>query len=384
MVNDLRPIVWSERNHSGQAMTITIQMHLGSIQKPMLTDNQILLPLQAQQMGRSYNARLLLNLDISIRENTTDDNAANVHQADIRDLCVGEIPVLVGSTLCHQSIKAQGNVCGNACYFVVNGQTKVIVSQERLLNNFPLISVCTLQNKQVQYTCEVRSVPASNPNRFPVVFSIRTAIVAPPPTTTGDQLLLDPIIATLTYFRNEVPVMLLFNALGMQDVEQVCELVHRTCHHWADREQLRRLLYSTTQHSAAVRTREDALSVLHRCMQQHVASNQGGAAMRSVPPSGIDGLVAAEELLEPTPLYRKKERGVGPQCQPTAPSHTNPPQDRVSGAYGRNHAEPYVLGQGASNPGVRQRFYGKQTHRRMWHVACSADSKRLVSHARVR
>ena len=305
MVNDLRPIVWSERNHSGQAMTITISMHLGSIQKPMLTDNQILLPLQAQQMGRSYNARLLLNLDISIRETATGDEGANVHQADIRDLCVGEIPVLVGSTLCHQSIKTHGNTCGNACYFVVNGQTKVIVSQERLLNNFPLISVCTLQNKQVQYTCEVRSVPASNPNRFPVVFSIRTAITAPPPTTTGGQLLLDPIIATLTYFRNEVPVMLLFNALGMQDVDEVCALIHRTCHHWADREQLRHLMYSTAQHSAAVRTRGDALSVLHRCMQQHVASNQGGA-MRSVPPSGTDGLVAAEELLPPDPLLMKK------------------------------------------------------------------------------
>ena len=149
----------------------------------------------------------------------------------------------------------------------------------------------------MQYTCEVRSVPATNPNRFPVVFSIRTAITAPPPTTSGGQVLLDPIIATLTYFRNEVPVMLLFNALGMQDVDHVCALIHRTCHHWADRDQLRRLVYSTTQHSAAVRTREDALSVLHRCMQQHVASNQGGGAMRAVPPSGADGLVAAEELL---------------------------------------------------------------------------------------
>jgi DNA-directed RNA polymerase beta subunit len=127
MVNELRPIVWSERNLTGQAMSITVQVRLGSIKKPMLTDNQILLPLQAQQMGRSYNARLLLNVDIAIRETAQIGEKANTHQADICDLCVGDIPVLVGSVLCHQS--ATQSAGGNACYFVVNGQTKVIVSQ---------------------------------------------------------------------------------------------------------------------------------------------------------------------------------------------------------------------------------------------------------------
>ena len=37
------------------------------------------------------------------------------------------------------------------------GSVKVIVSQERLTNNHPLVSVCTLQSKQIQYSCEVRS-----------------------------------------------------------------------------------------------------------------------------------------------------------------------------------------------------------------------------------
>lgn len=126
MVNELRPIVWSERNLTGQAMTIKVQVRLGSIKKPMLTDHQILLPLQAQQLGRSYNARLLLNVDISIRETAPNGEKANVHQADICDLCVGDIPVLVGSVLCHQAVTQSS--AGNACYFVVNGQTKVIVS----------------------------------------------------------------------------------------------------------------------------------------------------------------------------------------------------------------------------------------------------------------
>lgn len=68
MVNDLRPIVWSERHASGTALSITIQLRFGSIAKPQLTENQILQPIQAQQLSKSYNGRLLVNIEITIRK----------------------------------------------------------------------------------------------------------------------------------------------------------------------------------------------------------------------------------------------------------------------------------------------------------------------------
>lgn len=99
---------------------------------------------------------------------------------------MGEVPVLVGSCLCHRPQQSLSS------YFIVNGQCKVIVSQERLLvtehllcipsichqnerlaNNQPLVSVCTLQSRHTQYNCEVRSVPINNPHRYPVVFTVR-------------------------------------------------------------------------------------------------------------------------------------------------------------------------------------------------------------------
>lgn len=159
--------------------------------------------------------------------------------------------------------------------------------------------MCTLQCKQMQYTCEVRSVPASNPNRFPVVFSLRITISGSPPTTTGVRILNDPIIASLTYFRHEVPVTLLFSAYGYTDLDEICSLIRRTCR-WADLEQLRHLLYPTIQHSAAVRSKSDALSVLCKCMQLHAASGHNNASRAAAPAStaGDGGMLAAEELLD--------------------------------------------------------------------------------------
>ena len=98
-------------------------------------------------------------------------------------------------------------------YFIVNGQCKVIVSQERLINNHPLVSVCVHQSaRQVQYNCEVRSVPVNNPHRYPVVFTIRitqTLATASVSQTMmmgcgGKPVLQDPIIVMLTYFRRRL------------------------------------------------------------------------------------------------------------------------------------------------------------------------------------
>ncbi len=54
---------------------------------------------------------------------------------------------------------------------------------------------------QVQFTCEVRSVPATNTNRFPVIFALRTTMAGIPSLLPAEPNLPDPLIVTLTYFR---------------------------------------------------------------------------------------------------------------------------------------------------------------------------------------
>jgi DNA-directed RNA polymerase beta subunit len=151
MVNDMRAIVWSERSGTGAALSVVIQMKFASAQRPMLTESQpqILLPLQAQQLCKSYNGRLLVNIEIHVRVTTPSAEGGDappvvtMHEADIRDLCVGEIPALVGSCLCHQPLPPGARQTGGLCYFIVNGQSKVIVSQERLC--YSLLVKCSFE-----------------------------------------------------------------------------------------------------------------------------------------------------------------------------------------------------------------------------------------------
>lgn len=129
MVNELRPIVWSERSNTGTSLVLTVTMRFGRLEKPRINENQILHPVYALQLCKSYNSRLMINVDILVKQ-CNNDGSILTQQAEIRDLCIGEIPVLLGSALCHKPITGRVQP-GEACYFIVNGGPKVIVSQER-------------------------------------------------------------------------------------------------------------------------------------------------------------------------------------------------------------------------------------------------------------
>ena len=66
--NELRPIVWVEKQEANSSLCISIQTRFSAVEKPMLHTSQLMLPLQAQQLGRSYNGRLLVHLEIVVKQ----------------------------------------------------------------------------------------------------------------------------------------------------------------------------------------------------------------------------------------------------------------------------------------------------------------------------
>lgn len=169
---------WSrvQRGANGAFLSVTILMYFAAVEKPRLTEGQIMLPVQCQQFARSclwclsacgawqshtqcHNGRLLINVDIIIRDAASDDKPGQVHQAEIRDLCaVGvassrdppslrrggshsggflPVPPTNGTGSAHPR-NAGTSVCntrrrpppGNVCYFIA----LVDDSQERLIH----------------------------------------------------------------------------------------------------------------------------------------------------------------------------------------------------------------------------------------------------------
>ncbi len=92
--------------------------------------------------------------------------------------------------------------------------------------------------------------------------------------------------------------MLLFYAFGMFDADAICTKVQCTAR-WADLTTLRRLLYATVQHTAAVRNLSEALMVLTGFMAQHQVHRSSTAQSSSTSSSNPSPSPtnAAEELL---------------------------------------------------------------------------------------
>lgn len=154
MINELRPIVWSERPQSGGSLSVSVQLRFASVEKPRIGDNgnRILMPSQAQQLTRSYNGRLLVNVEITVREfaqPSSDTDAATpmdvdpesttaeppvprIHQADIRDLCIGDVPVLVPRGQSQSTMPSE--VCKNA-YICIHASHPIALW-------YVLVSVC--------------------------------------------------------------------------------------------------------------------------------------------------------------------------------------------------------------------------------------------------
>jgi hypothetical protein len=86
----------SEKNSERGSLSVTIHLRFASVQKPVLHDNpdQTLLPLQAQQLGRSYNGRLMVNVEIAVRDTCgLPEGAPPVqHEAFVGDLCPSAAP----------------------------------------------------------------------------------------------------------------------------------------------------------------------------------------------------------------------------------------------------------------------------------------------------
>jgi hypothetical protein len=80
----------SEKGNDRGTLSVTIHLRFASVQKPVVQDNpdQTLLPLQAQQLGRSYNGRLLVNVEIVVRDTCGQPEGAapTQHEAFVGDL----------------------------------------------------------------------------------------------------------------------------------------------------------------------------------------------------------------------------------------------------------------------------------------------------------
>lgn len=185
---------------------------------------KVMTPTDARQRNFSYASNVYVEFHIHIKWYDNDNKKFECKKT-MKNVNIGKIPIMVGSNYCildnpYFQINSQECKYDYGGYFIINGNEKVIISHDRIAENKTYVF---LDNKLSQYShiAEIRSVP-DNVFGPPKLTSLK---ISSKQTQFGYY-----IRANIHHVRIDVPVFVLFRALGFESDTEIVKLcVHDIC-----------------------------------------------------------------------------------------------------------------------------------------------------------
>tara|TARA_B110000093_G_C12968443_1_gene410931 strand:+ start:550 stop:4176 length:3627 start_codon:yes stop_codon:yes gene_type:complete len=209
---------------------ISITIKNPQISKPIIHEKdgkfKIMTPNEARQRNLCYSGNLYVDMMIEVQYIDYDEETDEIDykivckDKEIKNINLGKIPIMVNSNYCvlNKQIEFRKN---NEClydhggYFIINGNEKVIVSQDRIAENKTYV----FKDNKVStysYIAEVRSVPDN--------------IFSPPKLTvlklsTKETQFGKYIRVIIHHVKHDIPIFILFRALGIESDKEIVEYI---------------------------------------------------------------------------------------------------------------------------------------------------------------
>jgi DNA-directed RNA polymerase beta subunit len=201
---------------------LDIEMHNPLLTKPMIHEKdgstKIMTPNDARQRNFSYSGTLYV--DVHFHVSSVKDGQVYHERKIIKKVNIGKIPIMLRSNYCIlKEPWYQNQMRRDECaydyggYFIVNGNEKVVVSQDRISENKTYVF---LDNKLSCYShiAEIRSVPDGTYGPHKLT-SLKLSIK---PNQYGRY-----IRASIHHIRHDIPICILFRALGITSDKEILE-----------------------------------------------------------------------------------------------------------------------------------------------------------------
>ena len=181
-----------------------------NIGKPYTTENNgysnLMTPNEARLRNYSYLANIIVDFEstIYIIENEVE---IELEKKIIKNIIIGNIPILLKSKYCILNDQIYNDECeyDYGGYSIINGNEKVIISQERKVYNIPQVFENNKSSSRYSYICEITSIKEEN-YYMPRLSSIKI--------TKKDNIYENYIRISLPHLKQEIPLFTLFKALG--------------------------------------------------------------------------------------------------------------------------------------------------------------------------
>ena len=200
-----------------------------SLRKPTIFENNgailPMMPNDARMRNLTYASPLFVDVRIRITFiDNTKGGERHVKERLFPNVHLGKIPVMVGSKYCllHDQRHLHPIALGECAedyggYFIVGGGERVIISQERMAANRPVVF---RNNRNPTKEVEVIEVKSIGPDNDQVPKSNAVKIMYHP---KNPQIHL--LRATMPRVKTDIPLWILFRALGFQRDKDICDLI---------------------------------------------------------------------------------------------------------------------------------------------------------------
>jgi len=195
-----------------------------------------LMPNEARLRNLTYAAPLYVDITKRVVKGGTggggegedpDDPDVDATESQHNKAFIGKIPIMLRSAYCVLSNKVERDLTElNECpldpggYFIINGSEKVLIAQEKMATN--TVYVFSMKNSRYAYKTEIRSVleHSSRPTSTLWVNMLARGGQNIKKSAIGQR-----IVGVLPYIKQEIPIMIVFRALGFVADRDILEHV---------------------------------------------------------------------------------------------------------------------------------------------------------------
>ena len=258
IMEQYNPLIYKYENDEGRKYELELNIKSSRITYPKVSDNDgtihELSPSLARLRNYTYSSKLLVDISKKTRIYENDELIENDEKL-LQEVTLGKIPIMVQSKYCMNTIKNKADLdeCkyDNGGYFIINGIEKVIISQERCIDNKGL---CFYQkNSKCKYVLELKS-------------SVKGKLMPTKPLYiklySKDNLINGNYVRiSMPYFKQDIPLFVLMRALGFESDKEIIKLIVLDLSNIYYKDVME-VLESSIDDSQNIRTKEEALDFI--------------------------------------------------------------------------------------------------------------------------
>jgi DNA-directed RNA polymerase II subunit RPB2 len=237
---------------------VNITISNPTITKPMITEKdgstKIMTPSDARNRNFTYSSPLYIDIYVETKVYNDETKTWTEESKKVNNIMIGKLPIMIKSKYCvlnTPSFNIDECRYDYGGYFIINGNEKVIVSQDRIAENKTYVF---LNNKCNTYShvAEIRSV---HENKFSVPKTTTLKLTAKA-NQFGKQ-----IRVNIHHIKHDIPIIILFRALGIQTDKEISKYIFL---HENENDILLKELMGSLEEGNNVRCQRDAYEYLSK------------------------------------------------------------------------------------------------------------------------